>query len=266
MIDDQVVLTSNSGKQYPWFSKLRCEVKALIEDVDILDGLDCELYSHSFTVNGITSSPDRNFSLIQGICSVTSTNPHPIEDQIQLHVFDLVDLSGKIPQSVRFEMLNEVFESTKQVRNFGKAQNPTLFGRVVQVPTDKVKSEQEIFDNHNRYVEDGYEGAMIRSHDMLYKQKSRNLKLRKLKFFVDAEYPITGYELDPGVATEQFVWICETESGEGFRVKPMGTKEMKLDMYSHADDYVGKQLTVKYQELSENGVPRFPVGKSVRDE
>jgi len=29
-------------------------------------------------------------------------------------------------------------------------------------------------------------------------------------------------------------------------------------------DYYGKQLTVKYQELSADGIPRFPIGLGFR--
>ena len=33
----------------------------------------------------------------------------------------------------------------------------------------------------------------------------------------------------------------------------------------NGDKYIGKKLTVIYQELTEDGKPRFPVGKAIRD-
>ena len=30
-------------------------------------------------------------------------------------------------------------------------------------------------------------------------------------------------------------------------------------------DYLGKKLTVKYQELTNHGIPRFPIGLGIRD-
>jgi DNA ligase-1 len=36
-------------------------------------------------------------------------------------------------------------------------------------------------------------------------------------------------------------------------------------LYKRGDSLIGKYLTVTYQELSEYGVPRFPVGKTIRD-
>ena len=48
-------------------------------------------------------------------------------------------------------------------------------------------------------------------------------------------------------------------------VRPTGTLEERGKMFKNGKKYVGKMLTVKYQELSEDGIPRFPVGKSVRE-
>ena len=50
-----------------------------------------------------------------------------------------------------------------------------------------------------------------------------------------------------------------------FSVRPKGTIEMRRDWFKNSKKYIGKKLTVIYQELSELGVPRFPVGKSVRE-
>jgi hypothetical protein len=36
-------------------------------------------------------------------------------------------------------------------------------------------------------------------------------------------------------------------------------------MLEQADSFIGKMLTVKYQEMSPDGVPRFPSGIAIRD-
>ena len=36
-------------------------------------------------------------------------------------------------------------------------------------------------------------------------------------------------------------------------------------MFKNGDKYMGKMLTVKYQNLTDLGVPRFPVGIAFRD-
>jgi DNA ligase-1 len=40
---------------------------------------------------------------------------------------------------------------------------------------------------------------------------------------------------------------------------------MRTDFYKNAAKYIGKKLTVKYQELTKDGIPRFPVGIAIRD-
>jgi hypothetical protein len=36
------------------------------------------------------------------------------------------------------------------------------------------------------------------------------------------------------------------------------------EWFNDGDSYIGKNLTVVYQELTEDGKPRFPVGKALR--
>ena len=61
------------------------------------------------------------------------------------------------------------------------------------------------------------------------------------------------------------VWIVETENGQEFRVRPEGTRELRREWFENGDDYIGEMLTVKFFELTDDGVPRFPVGIAIRD-
>jgi hypothetical protein len=38
-----------------------------------------------------------------------------------------------------------------------------------------------------------------------------------------------------------------------------------LKAFDNAEDFMGKLLTVRYFELTNDGVPRFPVGITIRD-
>jgi len=44
-----------------------------------------------------------------------------------------------------------------------------------------------------------------------------------------------------------------------------GPMEKRREMMKHVSDYYGKMLTVKYQELSTESIPRFPIGIAFRD-
>ena len=59
--------------------------------------------------------------------------------------------------------------------------------------------------------------------------------------------------------------VLECRTGDKtFGVMMKATLEEKQKMMTTIQDYYGQWLTVKYQELSKDGVPRFPVGIGFR--
>ena len=87
----------------------------------------------------------------------------------------------------------------------------------------------------------------------------------KYKEFLESEYPIVDFKEAVGRDAGTVIWECETPEGRRFSVRPRGTQEARREWFARGASLVGKQLTVIYQELSEMGVPRFPVGKAIRD-
>ena len=55
-----------------------------------------------------------------------------------------------------------------------------------------------------------------------------------------------------------------TSFRRSFRL-PITRREQRAEWLARAPDLVGKALTVKYFQLSDDGVPRFPVGIALRD-
>jgi len=256
----KIIMTSNGGKQYPWFSSLRnlfTEWFKNIDKDDLLDGLDGELYCEKLKdENDVDLDPLLRFSTICSICGISRSKPHKYEDQIQFHCFDLADNSGKLTQVERFEHLNNLF--TKLPKN--------AVNRIIKVETLVISDITQVSELHSHFEKIGYEGIILRTFDLQYKVGKRSQELRKFKNFQDDEYEIVGCKVDKGVENEQFVWVLQTKEGERFNAKPKGNKEQKLKWYKNKDKYIGKKMTVKFQELSENGVPRFPVAKYFRSD
>ena len=86
-----------------------------------------------------------------------------------------------------------------------------------------------------------------------------------MKTFLDGEYRIVDYLEGTGNEAGCVIWGCETPDGQTFRVRPRGTQEDRKVLFQNGNDYIGKMLTVRYQELTDEGVPRFPVGIAIRD-
>jgi hypothetical protein len=135
----------------------------------------------------------------------------------------------------------------------------------VNVETRWVKTKSDLPVVHKQYMDAGYEGTMIREASSVYEIGKRSNYLLKLKDFKTDEYKVIGMRECAGKDVGTPIWVCTTENGQEFTVRPEGTQEKRRDMFKNGDRYIGKMLTVKYQNLTDLGVPRFPVGIVFRD-
>ena len=125
--------------------------------------------------------------------------------------------------------------------------------------------ETEVDEFLHEFISEGYEGLMVRNIHAPYKH-SRSHDLQKYKLFKDDEYEIVNYKEGTGTDAGCVVWVCRTPCGKQFSCKPQGTREDRTAMYTSAALHIGKRLCVKYQDLTDNQVPRFPVGLYIRDD
>jgi len=131
-------------------------------------------------------------------------------------------------------------------------------------PTVLAHSEKEVLESHAKFVQDGFEGTVVRSTTGGYEVGHRSNTLQKYKDFVDDEFLIT--DVVEGVGSHEgiAVFVC-TSMGGPFRCLHSGTHEFRRELWESRDSLIGKWLTVKYQTLSNDGVPIFPVGIDIRD-
>ena len=170
--------------------------------------------------------------------------------KLELWVFDRPD--GLLTQAERLEFLREKFpdDGSKYVK---------------RMPTFVVNSFAEIEKFEEMFVdEDEMEGIVIRQ-DNFYNFGNRSRKILKWVREFDSEYEIVDYKEATGRDAGTPVFVCKTEEGKEFDVRPMGTLEHRKKLFKDADDLIGEMMTVRYRNLTKRGVPRFPVGKHVRD-
>jgi DNA ligase-1 len=135
---------------------------------------------------------------------------------------------------------------------------------LVIVETTEVNSREHLDELYADYVEVGYEGQMIRI-DAPYENK-RSPKLLKRKEFVDEEYEILGY--DEGTGNREGTvkhFKFKNKDGRKFNSNVKGTFEYMAELLERGDELVGKMATVKYFNLTPDGVPRFPYVIAIRD-
>ena len=91
---------------------------------------------------------------------------------------------------------------------------------------------------------------------------------------MDKEFEIIGGETEvvnevvaDGSITSKnaIVFTCKAENGKSFNVRPKGSVEQRVIWFNDLNKITGKNLTVRFFEYSEDGIPIFPVGIGIRD-
>jgi DNA ligase-1 len=232
--DDSVKLMSRGGKQWNCCQHIIDELEQVLPKDWVLDG---ELYIHGATFQEITKL-------------VKKLRPESVN--VQFHVYDIPRAGTNHEWEERKNHLNDFHG------------NHGLCKSVKVVRTDFAAHEEDVYELQSEYLEEGYEGAIVRERDGEYKFGYRSNKLLKVKNFMDEEYEIVGFTTGVGRFEGCCIWICETADGQSFKVVPQGTMDLRKETFNNADKNVGKWLKVKYFELTDDGIPRFPVGLGIR--
>jgi len=230
-------LTSRNGKPFTGLEHIIAELAPATKAGLILDG---EVYSTKLS--------------FQQFVGLVKKKKFTAEDKEQLKFVNLwvYDCVNDQPFEERLATLKDFFSKNK-------------FTQIHLLPTEECKKREDLKGFHDKFVLEGNEGLMVRNKQGLYQLGSRSNDLQKYKEFEDAEYPVTGFTDGQGIEKGLVIWICKTKEGKEFHVRPRGTHEERATLFKKAQSYVGKELTVRYQELSEDNIPRFPVGITFRD-
>lgn len=171
---------------------------------------------------------------------------------IYLCVYDLID-DGTATNAERLAQLQSLVPSSSE-------------SPIRLLSTDMCDRVEDLHTLHARYVAEGYEGIMLRNKLGKYAIGHRSVHLQKYKAFLDAEYTVVDFKEGDGSEKGCVIWICETDSDKTrFAVRPRGTHEERQTEFANAAARVGLRLTVRYQELTDDGLPRFPVGIAFRE-
>jgi ATP-dependent DNA ligase len=237
--DKTVTLLSRKGKEFPHLEHIKKDVLANNKNQSLV--LDGELYSDTLTFQELVG-------LVKRVTLKPGNDKQMLE--VSLRVYDCVNTRKTDDFQVRYLDITEITHGAKYL---------SLVENIL------VDNEAQIHEAQRKFVEEGYEGAMVRNLNGPYAIGKRSPDLQKVKTFLDGEYEIVGFSEATGNDAGTVIWECKTPEGLTFRVRPRGTREARTEQYQNGNDYIGKQLTVRYQELTDDGVPRFPVGITIRD-
>ncbi len=247
----EVILESRKGKEFPHLNHLRDVIKPYLIEGEVLDG---ELYSETL-----------DFQRTVGLVRRESLSQEDIDvmPQIGYRIYDMFSTDSSItelPFTERYDMATKLVNDVR-ANHSHSLRNPLL----IMTKNYVIDEEDSIQGLHDQFVQEGYEGIMVRNPSMPYQMDKRSSGLMKFKSFKDDEYPIVGYTEATGNDAGTVIWICEAPNGITFKARPTGTREQRTTWFENADAIVGKDLTVRYFELTNDGIPRFPVGVAIRD-
>lgn len=127
-----------------------------------------------------------------------------------------------------------------------------------------LKDMDDAWAYHKKCTDAGYEGIILRNMEGKYEFGFRSNDLIKLKTFDDTEFEIVDVVEATGRDAGTAIFVCKCEGGK-FNVKPQGSRELRTEYFNNRKALIGKMVTVQYQGLSDDGIPRFPSAVSVRD-
>ncbi len=242
-VDGKIEMFTRKGKPFTIMTHIEKDLLNLFNYVDEGENfyLDGELFSDTLT-----------FQELAGVVRRSENNILTI-NQIHFVVFDCFNTDKPNWEfEDRYRILSHLPDEywTNSVRN---------------IPTVPVQTEEQIFEIHSNFTTEGHEGTMVRNKKGLYQMNHRSPDLQKLKSFLDDEYEIVGYTEGTGTDKGCVIWECKTENDQRFSVRPRGTVLERQGYFQNGDDWIGSKLTVRYQELTDDGIPRFPVGITIRN-
>ena len=206
--------------------------------------LDGELYNHE-----LKNDFEKIISLVRKQ-KPTADDRLEAQQLVQFHCYDYFD--GVIYDSYKTRMHNLV--------------TADLYDKVHYVPAKLVDSYNYARKLHQEFLDQGYEGSIIRL-DGLYKH-GRSYDLMKFKDFSDTEATIIGYEAGKGKrqgTIGKFIMLDDEgiqfgcPPGKGYSYKDLAA------MLDNVHDYIGQRATFTYFQRTNAGSYRHPLFKCIRN-
>lgn len=196
--------------------------------------VDGELYNHK-----LKDDFNEIVSLVKSQTDLTEEDYQKTASVIEYHVYEII-VDGKPVFRTSFPWYDLV---NKDV--------------IKKIDTRLLTSWECINHLYKEYIEAGYEGQMLRPHGYLYENK-RSKYLVKRKEFMTDEFEIVRIEAGKGKRSDKAGRIiCLTKKKVEFSASITGSFEYCVKLLEEADKYVGGQATIKFQNYTPAGKPRF---------
>ena len=257
------VFNSRGNKTYPIKGKLVSQMKELrlLTGWDMFDG---ELYIHGLPLQKTVSLAKKWREIkteeFSGYCS----------NDLQFHLFDIPSklewyseegesFGWGEPISREHALVQAdhiITDSLYDDNEYGDIK----LTHIIPVLGKLLFTEDEVKNSIGAYMQDGYEGTIIRNYKGKYEFNQRSNDLLKCKIFKDTEAKVISVEKDKN---DEGVLVCEDKDGILVRMKMKGTHDFRL--YENQLQFIGEWINFTYQGRTEDNNYQFPVGQRIRE-
>ena len=234
------VLLSSYGHEFKYLEHIKDSLKQFSDSMIPFDG---ELYVHGWSQERLNSATKRK------------VNKNPDSEHLQFHIFD-----------IQWEEKSQWFR-THQLNEF--KENKFFDGTPLKVVPTSVIYQEDWLPLMNEYVQEGYEGIILRNPIALYAAK-RSVGLIKVKPTEEDEYKII--DVLEAISLEGnpkgMVGAFSVQDNEGI-VFSVGAGKLKHKererLWKGRGDLIGKMLVTKHEpDKTKGGVPVCAVAVRVK--
>jgi len=246
-------LWSRTGRQIFGLAHIEAEVRGLRSacekhGVRYLDG---EIYLHGLSFQKIVSR--------LRFRSKSSSLDAKAAAELQYHCFDCIATDTEAPFDWRQSSLADIVSPAARRSSIVLADTWDV---------DVTDLDECLASS----VAEGYEGIIVRTNasSAPYEVGKRSAFLLKLKQFMDEEFECCDFQAERGSveAGAPTLGALVLRLGDGtkrtFQARPAMTRERRQEIWDARSSFVGRTVTVKFQEKTDEGVPRFPTAVGFR--
>lgn len=237
---DEVKITSKEGTDYiiPYiiseiYNKRDVFLDTFKTNKLVLDG---ELYKHDFSLESINSA-------VRGEVDIFTP-------KVDYMCYDVVDESKSFED--RYFTLHTILQNT-----------PFIYIDLVE--NFHVSSNNYVQRLTDQFIEEGYEGVIVRNPRAVYSPNKRSSKVMvKLKRTIQEEYIV--FNIIPQNRDEsKGMFVFKSEKGDLFEVNPTFSDEQARKLLKYRQDYIHKLVTLTFYEYTEKGLPFHVIDTIFRD-
>lgn len=135
--------------------------------------------------------------------------------------------------------------------------------KIKVVDHEFISGYYKIRRRHDLYVNEGFEGLIMRNPDKEYGINKRSAKyMIKMKERKSGEFTVIG--IKEGLRPEDMCFILSTKNGKQFAAKPIGPAELRLEYLYNSGNFIGKKATCNFFYYSPDGIPLQPTFVHIR--